>query len=180
MSASICPLCRKPITGASTVDHVFPQAIYKWALDVSDEEKEEIEKNIQSKANRIRVHAKCNYEKQDAIPDINRLHLPMTRYNRLKALERTLRKQVRDFTNLKIKLATGQNNRCIVCGKFLDGTFVIRRVDSTKERSFENACVLCPECNTKIREIKDVLPGDEQTHRSIMAPIRALGDEWKQ
>ena len=149
MNNKICAICGKAISGKVSDDHVFPRAIYKWSEEyLTTQEYQDLKKQIESADNHVSTHPDCNYQKEDEIPDINALHLSLSVYNGLISVEKTVNSAVVSYCDHKQQVLLSQAGRCAGCGCELQKG-VLRRRDPDLPRRWENACIVCHECNLK-------------------------------
>ena len=145
----ICAICGKEIKDTPSIDHVFPRALYKWSeCYLPKGEYKHIERLISGPDNRVKTHDSCNKAKEDEMPVIDRLHISEDQMGRLGALEGALMDLIDNYTINKSKVLTGQNRRCLGCGRKIKGEGVLRRIDPKKKRTWDNACIVCHVCNT--------------------------------
>lgn len=148
----ICALCGKILQYSKSKDHVFPRAIYKWeAQSLPVPAYKKIKKLIESKDNVSYVHPECNYVKEDSMPRIEKLYIPPKNKQKLIYIEMLLEDCVKDYQEHKQAILENQSKRCYNCGKTLTKTFVLRRIDKSKPRVWDNACIVCHRCNTRYR-----------------------------
>lgn len=143
----LCSICGRPITGNKTTDHIYPQEIAKWQYESGPEIQEKVQKVIGSKCNRAPAHRKCNYEKQDQMPDLMKIHISAKQRQRLQAAISEIQKEIEQHESRKNAQKMCQEQKCYCCGKPLGEDCVLRRIDPEKERVWENACMVCRECN---------------------------------
>ncbi|MBR3516061.1 MAG: hypothetical protein IKO10_07080 [Lachnospiraceae bacterium] len=143
----ICAICGKSIEGSSNRDHVYPRAIYKWSEEyLSAVEQKQLVDHIESKDNYVRTHPECNTIKEDMLPELDKLHLAPDHKKKLKFVEEGICKELENYAYQKQQLIRKQNGKCVGCGCDLQEG-VLRRKDPEKPRIWENACVVCHECN---------------------------------
>ncbi|MCR5597106.1 MAG: hypothetical protein K6G19_02935 [Lachnospiraceae bacterium] len=145
----ICAICGKSIERGYSVDHVYPRAIYKWSEKyLSRDEQNQLVDSIESDGNYVKTHRDCNMAKEDTMPEIDKLYLTPEKKQELQLLGEKIRKELENYTHQKSQLLQNQNGKCIGCGCDLQEG-VLRRKDPKMPRIWENACVVCHECNLK-------------------------------
>ena len=160
--APICAICGKPIFSNCTIDHVIPQAIYKWHEQyLSHAEFAALRKRITSPRNTVRTHRHCNERKEESIVRIAGLHVSRTKRGKLNQTYTAVEPYIEAFLKRKDELRERQQNCCYVCGKPLRDGGVLRRIDDTLDRVWENACLICHRCNCRVRS------HDVKTYRLI-------------
>ncbi len=160
--APICAICGKPIFSNCTIDHVIPQAIYKWHEQyLSHAEFAALRKRITSPRNTVRTHRHCNERKEESIVRIAGLHVSRTKRGKLHQTYTAVEPYIEAFLKRKDELRERQQNCCYVCGKPLRDGGVLRRIDDTLDRVWENACLICHRCNCRVRS------HDVKTYRLI-------------
>ena len=148
----ICAICGKPIHSFCTVDHVIPQAIYKWNEQYLDRpEFVALRRRITSPRNTVRTHRRCNERKEESIVHIAHLHVSRTKRAKLRQTYTAVEPYIEAFLQRKEELRERQQGCCYVCGKPLKDGGVLRRIDDSLERVWENACLICHRCNCKVR-----------------------------
>ena len=149
MVDKICAICGKEICSMVSMDHVYPRAIYKWSREyLSKEEFRNLKAIIESTGNLVQTHPDCNYLKEDDTPDLNTLPLSNSKHNSLLFVSKAIEPAVTSYSEHKQKLLSSQNGRCAGCGCTLQ-TGVLRRRNPDMPRRWENACIVCHECNLK-------------------------------
>lgn len=160
--APICAICGKPIFSNCTIDHVIPQAIYKWHEQyLSHAEFTALRRRITSPRNTVRTHRHCNERKEESIVHIAGLHVSRTKRGKLRQTYTAVEPYIEAFLQRKAELRERQQNCCYVCGKPLRDGGVLRRIDDTLDRVWENACLICHRCNCRVRS------HDVKTYRLI-------------
>ena len=148
----ICAICGKPITSGCTIDHVIPQAIYKWNEQYLDRaEFSALRKRITSPRNTVRTHRHCNERKEESIVHIAHLHVSRTKRAKLRQTYGAVESYIEAFLQKKDELREQQEGCCYVCRKPLRGGGVLRRIDDTLDRTWDNACLICHRCNCKVK-----------------------------
>lgn len=152
----ICAICGKRIKAKNmaNMDHAFPRALYKWAeFQMSEEDYFVAYINVESNDNKITAHRDCNERKEDAIPDIDKLHIAKEQRWRLKKVKDLLNPVINEYVSNKEELLEEQNSCCAECKRPLElKGAVLRRIASQKPRAWDNACVVCHRCNIKSKE----------------------------
>ena len=138
-----CSICGKYITENFTWDHVYPRELSKWTNNVK------VKKLIKSKYNRAPAHYKCNYRKQDLIPNVDKLHISNEQKNQLKSIYKKIEVYIELHEEEKASLLNVQGHTCYWCGRFIKTKGILRRIDPSKERRWNNACIVCNRCNDK-------------------------------
>lgn len=145
-----CILCGQNIHLASsqaTIEHYFPQAIYKWV------ERPDLKKQIEHLDNLFIVHQQCNVNKDSYTPTkrhIHQLHAPQEIKHQLEQLYQRLLDDINAYNALKKSIWSKQNKQCFFCDKSI--TFVqatLRRLDNTLKRVKDNAICICGKCNIR-------------------------------
>lgn len=164
--APICAICGKPIFNNCTIDHVIPQAIYKWHEQyLSHAEFAALRKRITSPRNTVRTHRHCNERKEESIVRIAGLHVSRTKRGKLHQTYTAVEPYIEAFLKRKDELRERQQNCCYVCDKPLRDGGVLRRIDDTLDRVWENACLICHRCNCRVRS------HDVNTYRLIRSGV---------
>ncbi|MBE7004104.1 MAG: hypothetical protein E7425_07445 [Ruminococcaceae bacterium] len=147
----VCAICGKPITFGCTIDHVVPQAIYKWHESYLDRtEFTALRKRITSPRNTVRTHRRCNERKEESIVHVDGLHVSRTKRAKLRATFTAVEPYVQSFLASKEKLLEAQQHRCYICRAPIESG-VLRRIDDTLPRTWDNACLICHRCNCKVK-----------------------------
>lgn len=147
----VCAICGKPITAGATVDHVIPQAIYKWNESyLEHSEFSDLRRRITSPRNTVKTHRRCNERKEESIVRVDSLHVSRTKRAKLRATYDAVEPYIQKFLEDKEKLRERQNGRCFICRAPLAGG-VLRRIDDGLDRTWDNACLICHRCNCKVR-----------------------------
>lgn len=140
-----CALCGKTIRGAYNFDHIFPRAIAKWCFDNDPGEVIEL---IYNSRNKVKTHIRCNSEKAERIVPVSSLYLSKFQRRYFNDLEKQLTPYVVEFNKKKARVTELQDGKCRCCGCILEKEHsILRRYDCTKERDWNNACVVCEICN---------------------------------
>jgi hypothetical protein len=147
----LCALCGKPITFGCTIDHVVPQAIYKWHESYLDRaEFVALRARITSPRNTVKTHRRCNERKEESIIRVDGLHVSRTKRAKLRATFTAVEPYIEAFLANKERLLEAQEHRCFLCRAPIK-TGVLRRIDDTLERTWDNACLICHRCNCKVK-----------------------------
>ena len=147
----VCAICGKPITNGVTIDHVIPQAIYKWNEKYLDKaEFRELRRRITSPRNTVKTHRHCNEHKEESIIRVDTLHVSRTKRAKLRATYTAVEPYILAFLENKDKLRERQQGRCYVCHAPIKNG-VLRRIDDELERTWDNACIICHRCNCKVK-----------------------------
>ena len=155
----VCALCGKPITFGCTIDHVVPQAIYKWHESYLDRaEFVALRRRITSPRNTVKTHRRCNERKEESIIGVDGLHVSRAKRAKLRATYSAVEPYVESFLASKEKLREAQQGRCFICRAPIRSG-VLRRIDDTKDRTWDNACLICHRCNCKVKS------GDVKSYR---------------
>lgn len=157
----MCAICGKPIHSNSTIDHVIPQAIYKWHEQYLERsEFMALRRRITSPRNTVRTHRHCNERKEEAIVSLDDLHVSRAKRGKLRQTFRDVEPYIEAFLSRKAELLERQQGRCFVCRAPLGESGVLRRIDDTADRIWDNACLICHRCNCRVKS------GDVQTYRA--------------
>lgn len=158
--APLCAICGRAIVDHCTVDHVVPQAIYKWHEQyLGRTEFAALRRRLTSPRNTVRTHRHCNERKEESIvglAGIAALHVSRTKKAKLRETYRAVEPYIEAFLANKAALLERQGGRCCLCHTPLKGSGVLRRVDDTLERTWDNACLLCHRCNSRRVKSRDV------------------------
>ena len=172
-----CAICGKPITKGCTIDHVIPQAIYKWHEQyLNRPEFVALRKRITSPRNTVRTHRNCNERKEESIVRINGLHVSRAKRTKLHQTYTAVEPYIEAFLKKKDELREKQQGRCFICGKPLMGGGVLRRIDETLERIWDNACLICHRCNCKVKskDVKTYRLSRGHSVRSAAKPAKSM------
>lgn len=151
----ICAICGKPILSGCTIDHVVPQAVYKWHECYLDKaEFNDLRRRITSPRNTVKTHRYCNERKEEAIIRVDGLHVSRTKRSKLRATFAAVEPYIEAFLKRKAELSDQQQGRCYICHAPLKKG-VLRRIDDEQPRTWDNACIICHRCNCKVKS-KDV------------------------
>ena len=154
--APICAICGKPITSGCTIDHVIPQAIYKWNESyLSRSEFAALRRRITSVRNTVKTHRRCNERKEESIIRISTLHVSRRKRAKLRETYDAVEPYIEKFLENKKQIAEQQQDRCFICRIPLKDGGVLRRIDDTQPRTWDNACLICHRCNCRVKS-KDV------------------------
>ncbi|MCR5012483.1 MAG: hypothetical protein K6A72_09080 [Lachnospiraceae bacterium] len=143
-----CAICGERIKGLPNKNRVFPRAICKWTEGYMTSEEREPLKWIESPLNTITVHYACSTCIGYEIPDAASLHISYGKMHKLKCIERELAPMIKFYEEHKQSLLNSQNGHCAGCGCELESG-ILRRRDPNQPRVWENACIVCSECNRK-------------------------------
>lgn len=134
------------------VEHLVPQAVYKWTEEsVDTEEINQMRENCSSMGNLAIVHTKCNTYKNSEILNIEEVdklkcseELKKTYRKTVKINEKYIKKY-KEIVNCVLAL---QNNKCYGCRKHINvEQATLRRIDNKKKRTIKNSIALCGKCN---------------------------------
>lgn len=142
----ICSICGSPITGNHSIDHIYPREFAKWIDDPK------VKSVINGKANRAPAHRSCNYQKQDAMPDPEKVYISDKQKSVLRQEIAGIQSQMQEHLERKHRLIEKQEGKCYRCGILLDGLAILRRIDRKRARSWDNACIVCSSCNETHRD----------------------------
>lgn len=147
----ICGICGLPITEKKTIDHIYPLALSKWCFT---ENADAVTAVINSRENKMPAHQHCNERKHTKIPkNIDPLHIPEAQKRALKKKAEILKPQIENYKRHKAEIFQAQDCRCYNCGRqFGVNNGIMRRIDQSKPRAWDNACVVCAECNNHNRQ----------------------------
>ena len=147
---SYCAICGKPIEKHGNYDHFIPRAVYKWTKNyIPEEEYIELKSRINGNLNYIPAHISCNKQKEDTLYNAKDLFLSAKEKRKIYSFLDDIKDCIDIYYQGKEMVRARQNNKCYSCGKELNQTAVLRRIDSNKRRTWENACVVCHDCNIK-------------------------------
>lgn len=93
------------------------------------------------------MHHECNTFKEDSLPDIDALFVSDEQKDRLREIEKEIKDKYGLYFGRKKEILSDQNGRCYKCGAELKQQAVLRRKDHLKARTWQNACIVCHECN---------------------------------
>ena len=156
VDAPVCAICGKPILSNSTIDHVIPQAIYKWHENyLGRDEFVRLRRSITSPRTTVRTHRRCNERKEESIVTISSLHVSRNKRSKLWKTYHSVEPYIEAFLQNKAALLEKQHQRCFLCGIPLKDGGVLRRVDDSIGRTWDNACLICHRCNCRVKS-KDV------------------------
>lgn len=125
---------------ATVIDHVLPMALHKWVNAPIE--------MLNSDDNLVPACVECNTGKSDDI-DINEILKMGTVY---RDLHNKLYPYISEYITLKQELLRRHKFKCYRCsGKLGLHSATIRRVNNTKPRTIDNACLLCTNCNSDKR-----------------------------
>lgn len=149
-----CYVCgRRVFEGSGTLDHIIPQAVFKWRDCYPEALPEEFMSLRDTGANTAVVHSACNTSKGSCIYDPR--HFRSMRVTKMQAqayqgLYDKLFNAINAYLELKQDIVWEQDCSCYVCGSYVSElTGVLRRIDRNSERSKDNACVICQDCCMK-------------------------------
>ncbi len=172
----VCAICGKPITSGCTIDHVVPQAIYKWHEEYLDRaEFSDLRRRITSPRNTVKTHRRCNERKEETIVRPDGLHVSRTKRAKLRATYTAVEPYIEAFLARKAELSERQQGLCFICRAPLKGG-VLRRIDDTLERTWDNACLICHRCNCKVKS-KDVKTYKQHRKAAAIARRRAAREQ---
>lgn len=169
--APICAICGKPITANCTIDHVIPQAIYKWHESyLSKQEFSLLRKRLTSVRNTVHTHRRCNERKEESIIGISSLHVSRRKRAKLRETYNAVEPYIQAFLGKKEMLLEQQQGRCFLCRSELTDGGVLRRINDTMGRTWDNACLICHRCNSRRVKSQDVKTYMER--RKAMAAVK--------
>lgn len=144
----LCTICGKPITGNISKDHVYPRTLWKWQEEYLDpEEFRKLKSAVESAHNVVKTHHECNITKQDTIMSHEQLFLSDKQRERLDDVFSRVEPFIQGYVDRKNKIVEKQKNKCYRCGRKLQDTKILRRINAKKPRTEENGCVICAACN---------------------------------
>lgn len=148
----ICAICGLPITESYSLEHIFPQSIYKWLYeDINEEEREHLKKCLMDERNLFVTHVDCNNYKSDELIDydgIENLHISEDAKKEVRELFNEILNYYWGYLALRSDLLDKTKYKCKICGR--DITLfksTIRRIDNRKARTIKNAIIVCSDCN---------------------------------
>lgn len=142
--------------GETSVEHMVPQAVFKWTQELVDKT-EETRRKCNSINNLALAHSKCNMVKNSEIPteqSIETLNVSEELKDRYKKALSKNKKYIEIYNHLKTELLVTQNYRCGLCGRYMKNSnkineMTIRRKDNSLPRTKDNAILICFYCNMK-------------------------------
>lgn len=137
-----------------SIEHVIPQAVFKWTAEMLDEnELSDLKDLCKSLDNLAVVHYSCNARKSSKIAysqDIAKFKVDKNIKDIYNNHIAKCKKYIDNYKKLRHKVAERQDFKCAECGKDLVlSESSIRRVDIDKPRTTDNAVVVCLKCNSR-------------------------------
>lgn len=139
-----CSICGKLVPFSETnVDHIIPQAIFKWtAAYMTDEEVEKYAEICRSPFNKTLTCCNCNFDKASS------LDIPEYISDEQKEFVRTSLVQMEDllfkYQKLLRSVLRKYNYKCLICGKTIGMKNVsLRRANEHGPRIIDNAISVC-------------------------------------
>lgn len=155
-----CIRCGREAIGprgkAWSIDHFIPFAIAKWApLDNSELVTDDLIEELNVVENAVIMCISCNFDKGARVIAPHEVHdFKYMTPAQVKTHDRTYKKHksvIHSYKRVLKELLNAQRKRCYLCDKFLPVEFAaIRRIDSSKDRAKDNACVVCNNCSRYI------------------------------
>ena len=139
-----------------TVEHIIPQSVFKWTSYYYDN-KDKLVDLCNDIDNLAIVHYRCNYYKNSRLPveeDIRKFKCrDGLKKVYLKYFKR-VNKYIRKYRELIKEVIQKKDNKCYCCQYDIEiHNSTMRRLDVNKERTLDNAVVVCNRCNSKFRKI---------------------------
>lgn len=187
----ICALCGKEIRGTYSKNHCYPRAIHKWLADSLDEdEASELKSLISGQDNIIYTHTGCSSKKEDFEVNVDTLCLPWYKKERVRETRVKIRPYAKQYHEMKARIYESQAHKCLQCGcRLTENNGVMRRINTEKPRTEENACLVCHSCNhanANFVEAKKQLDGDgfqwriiEEQQRVLFRNLKAYGEQLR-
>lgn len=144
-----CAICGKEIINENvSKDHVFPRAIWKWQEETLDVASFSVlKKAIESSSNIVKVHRKCNLEKQEVIVNLDELFLSEKQRVKLEIVRESVTPYIDGYFQKKKTIFEKQAGKCYLCNAPLLDDMVLRRINKKATHSIENGCLLCNACS---------------------------------
>lgn len=144
----ICALCGNKLNikniGSMNIDHLIPQSVFKYANTKG------LNDLCNSMDNLILVHKNCNIRKGIDFLDVSMLYLSKQRKSEIQEHQKRCQPYIDKFNHLREEKVEEQGNECAICHKEIEYTStIIRRLDCSKKRTYENSIGLCKECNKR-------------------------------
>ena len=150
----VCALCGEAIVSDDlSMDHFVPRAVDKWVTkELRPKQRVKIHSAILSQANLLSSHKGCNFAKLDAIMSIEELYInSKAELNRVTTTYTICQPAINRYLFYKKNVLDRQEGKCYICRQPLQGrSSTIRRINNVKERRWDNACIVCSECNSLI------------------------------
>lgn len=137
------------------VEHLIPQAIYKWNFEKNNEALYNIITHIDNLAITCK---KCNTIKGSKILEpyeFNRICENKDVQYKYKKLYNKANHYIGKYRHIKIDILHKQSNACKICNKYITiNSSDMRRVYDDQIRSMNNVMCLCEKCNSNTYKIK--------------------------
>lgn len=131
------------------VEHILPQALYKWAGN-GDKDSTLYNAINCSLTNVALVHKSCNRAKGYRIINPDEFSSLCTNAQWVKdytSLYKSVKSDIEKFEALKAIVQKRQRHKCFLCHRFVGGYMTLRRKDDSKPRTLSNAILVCDSCN---------------------------------
>lgn len=156
-----CYICgRRVFDGSGTLEHLIPQAVFKWQECYPEALSEEDMQLRDTIANTAIAHYDCNSRKGSMIYEprqFKKLAVTIAQAQDYQNLFNKLSNAISAYQELKQDVMWEQNCGCYICGmNVTERSGVLRRIDVQCERSRDNACVVCHKCCAKVTRKKGV------------------------
>lgn len=151
ISDGCCAICGEPIDFKNeryNLDHILPLYVLKWAIGMNIDSVKDI---MRHKSNSAIVHRHCNSNKCTVIPDIDALHIKDSQKRILKAFLKELKPFILRSSEVTELVRKRQHGKCAVCKQELFDDYNLRRRDSNRARSIDNAMCVHFACNKHVR-----------------------------
>ena len=158
MKNKICPLCGQQFSNHSckNKDHLIPRAVALWSKELlTKKEYSALRQYINSKYNIYWVHEDCNYHIQSVLltlSQVRKLSYPKEALPRINKMFISLNSQLNKYRSKIKQIKKNQKHRCYSCRRKINNHFVIRRINSKKNRTWDNACLVCNRCNSRYKD----------------------------
>lgn len=151
----ICGMALRDYGGdfSTSIDHVVPKAISKWAIDLDDEDKCKLADILNDERNCLVAHKGCNRSKSTRILTdemIDSTFLSEELKQGAKDIIKEAEPYISSYKELFHEIATSQRFQCGFCSQPVATTnATIRRIDTSKPRSKENGVIVHNGCCDK-------------------------------
>lgn len=150
----ICPLCGKKVNRLNVdsinIDHIVPQIVFKYAHNTK------LNNLCNGYANLILVHKTCNVKKGIDFLDADKLYLNKHRKEAIKKNIEDCKEYIDNFNKLRNEKVKNQGERCAICqAPIKSKDAILRRLDCSKMRSYENSAAICSLCNQNYSRYKN-------------------------
>lgn len=144
----ICAICGREINDEQiNMTKFYPKAVYKWLKPaISEDQYTKIKTLINSSNNTIYTCRNCNNFKQEKLLSIKSLYIDDEKKDQLYELRNKLDFYYQAYYRIKQYILLKQHFKCYHCGKEIYAG-IIRRKSTAEDRTINNACCLCYNCN---------------------------------